>query len=101
MFDSDWNPSTDAQAMARIHRDGQKRKVFIYRFISEFSSSFKDLEDEILRLTPLCTYPSYRNHRRIDLTATDHEAGLVEFGHGSLFSSFAFSSKLHSLFPLF
>lgn len=37
MFDSDWNPSTDAQAMARIHRDGQKLPVFIYRFLSQSS----------------------------------------------------------------
>jgi hypothetical protein len=34
MFDCDWNPSTDLQAMARVHRDGQKKKVFIYRFMS-------------------------------------------------------------------
>ncbi|KAK8865771.1 hypothetical protein IAR55_000918 [Kwoniella newhampshirensis] len=34
LFDSDWNPSTDSQAMARIHRDGQKRAVYIYRFLT-------------------------------------------------------------------
>ncbi|TYJ57577.1 hypothetical protein B9479_001659 [Cryptococcus floricola] len=34
LFDSDWNPSTDLQAMARIHRDGQKRPVYIYRFLT-------------------------------------------------------------------
>ncbi|WVR05791.1 hypothetical protein IAU60_002816 [Kwoniella sp. DSM 27419] len=34
LFDSDWNPSTDLQAMARIHRDGQKRPVFIYRLLT-------------------------------------------------------------------
>ena len=33
LFDVDWNPSVDLQAMARIHRDGQKRPVFIYRFL--------------------------------------------------------------------
>ena len=33
LFDADWNPATDAQAMARIHRDGQKRPVVIYRLI--------------------------------------------------------------------
>ncbi|MCJ1468794.1 helicase [Pseudocyphellaria aurata] len=33
LFDVDWNPATDLQAMARIHRDGQKKKCVIYRFI--------------------------------------------------------------------
>lgn len=34
LFDLDWNPATDAQAMARIHRDGQKHPVFIYRLLT-------------------------------------------------------------------
>lgn len=34
LFDNDWNPSVDLQAMARVHRDGQKRPVFIYRLIT-------------------------------------------------------------------
>ncbi|MCJ1305366.1 helicase [Hypocenomyce scalaris] len=33
LFDVDWNPATDLQAMARIHRDGQKRACVIYRFV--------------------------------------------------------------------
>jgi DNA repair and recombination protein RAD54B len=33
LFDVDWNPATDLQAMARVHRDGQKHPVKIYRFL--------------------------------------------------------------------
>ena len=33
LFDVDWNPSVDLQAMARIHRDGQKRPCVIYRLL--------------------------------------------------------------------
>lgn len=31
LFDSDWNPASDLQAMARVWRDGQKNSVHIYR----------------------------------------------------------------------
>ena len=34
IFDSDWNPQNDLQAMARAHRIGQKSMVYIYRFIT-------------------------------------------------------------------
>ncbi|XP_073420051.1 DNA repair and recombination protein RAD54-like isoform X2 [Dendrobates tinctorius] len=34
MFDPDWNPANDEQAMARVWRDGQKRMCFIYRLLS-------------------------------------------------------------------
>lgn len=33
LFDTDWNPSVDLQAMARVHRDGQKHPVFVYRLL--------------------------------------------------------------------
>lgn len=33
LFDVDWNPATDLQTMARIHRDGQKRPCVVYRFV--------------------------------------------------------------------
>ena len=34
LFDPDWNPAIDDQAMARIWRDGQLKTTFIYRLIS-------------------------------------------------------------------
>uniref|UniRef100_A0A7S1B9C3 Uncharacterized protein n=2 Tax=Corethron hystrix TaxID=216773 RepID=A0A7S1B9C3_9STRA len=35
IFDSDWNPQNDLQAMARAHRIGQTRSVHVYRFLTK------------------------------------------------------------------
>ena len=35
LMDSDWNPQVDLQAMARVHRIGQKSTVHVYRLISQ------------------------------------------------------------------
>ncbi|CAK9299830.1 unnamed protein product [Gordionus sp. m RMFG-2023] len=36
-YDSDWNPTMDAQAQDRCHRIGQTRPVHIYRLISQYT----------------------------------------------------------------
>jgi hypothetical protein len=38
MFDPDWNPANDEQAMARVWRDGQKKHTYIYRLLGEIRS---------------------------------------------------------------
>lgn len=43
IFDSDWNPQNDLQAMSRAHRIGQKDTVNIYRFVTSGS-----VEEDIL-----------------------------------------------------
>ncbi|KAK9876241.1 hypothetical protein WA026_012540 [Henosepilachna vigintioctopunctata] len=34
MFDPDWNPANDDQAMARVWRDGQQKPCYVYRFLA-------------------------------------------------------------------
>ena len=37
IYDQDWNPHNDIQALSRAHRIGQKNRVMIYRFVSRAS----------------------------------------------------------------
>ncbi|KAG8783018.1 hypothetical protein FRC12_020188 [Ceratobasidium sp. 428] len=37
LYDSDWNPQADLQAMDRAHRIGQTKQVYVYRLITEGS----------------------------------------------------------------
>jgi superfamily II DNA/RNA helicase len=37
MYDSDWNPHADLQALSRCHRIGQAKIVMIYRLVCKFS----------------------------------------------------------------
>lgn len=34
LFDPDWNPANDKQAAARVWRDGQKKRVYVYRMLT-------------------------------------------------------------------
>lgn len=44
IFDSDWNPHNDLQALSRCHRIGQDKKVMIYRFVTRNSVEEKILQ---------------------------------------------------------
>ncbi|KAI5951832.1 hypothetical protein KGF54_004907 [Candida jiufengensis] len=44
LFDSDWNPQADLQAMDRAHRIGQTKQVKVFRFITENAIEEKVLE---------------------------------------------------------
>ncbi|KAM0747938.1 hypothetical protein T439DRAFT_305108 [Meredithblackwellia eburnea MCA 4105] len=44
LYDSDWNPQADLQAMDRAHRIGQKKQVYVYRFVTEDAVEEKVLE---------------------------------------------------------
>ncbi|PKA66152.1 CHD3-type chromatin-remodeling factor PICKLE [Apostasia shenzhenica] len=46
IYDSDWNPHADLQAMARAHRLGQTSKVMIYRLITRGT-----IEERMMQLT--------------------------------------------------
>ena len=50
IYDSDWNPQADLQAMDRAHRIGQRKEVKVFRFVTEDSIEEKVLERAELKL---------------------------------------------------
>lgn len=44
LFDSDWNPQMDLQAMDRAHRIGQKKQVMVYRLVVQDTIEQKIVE---------------------------------------------------------
>ncbi|KAI9557966.1 RAD54B meiotic recombition protein [Daphnia sinensis] len=49
LYDIDWNPANDMQAMARVWREGQKRKVKIYRLLTTGTIEEKIFQRQILK----------------------------------------------------
>uniref|UniRef100_A0A224YXM9 E1A-binding protein p400 n=1 Tax=Rhipicephalus zambeziensis TaxID=60191 RepID=A0A224YXM9_9ACAR len=91
-YDSDWNPTMDAQAQDRCHRIGQTRDVHIYRLISE-----RTVEENILKkanqkrmLGDLAieggnfTTAFFKHNTLKDLFGTDFDMAVAEKGEESL-----------------
>lgn len=50
LYDSDWNPQMDLQAMDRAHRIGQKKVVKVFRLITENTMEEKMIEKQTMKL---------------------------------------------------
>ena len=56
LFDPDWNPATDKQAAARVWRNGQKKHVYVYRFLATGAvCSLTSLSSCIVSMSHLCS----------------------------------------------
>ncbi|MES1914023.1 MAG: hypothetical protein MHM6MM_006157 [Cercozoa sp. M6MM] len=49
MYDPDWNPANDLQAMARVWRSGQKKEVYVYRLMSTGTIEEKMYQRQIFK----------------------------------------------------
>ena len=49
LYDIDWNPATDLQAMARVWRDGQKRPCHVYRLVTTGTIEEKILQRQVTK----------------------------------------------------
>eukprot|EP01125_Pyxidicula_operculata_P014877 TRINITY_DN500_c0_g1_i3.p1 TRINITY_DN500_c0_g1~~TRINITY_DN500_c0_g1_i3.p1 ORF type:complete len:943 (-),score=202.97 TRINITY_DN500_c0_g1_i3:122-2950(-) len=51
LYDPDWNPANDAQAMARVWRPGQQKKVYLYRTLSTGTIEEKIYQRQVAKLS--------------------------------------------------
>lgn len=85
LFDSDWNPQADLQAMDRAHRIGQTKQVYVYRFVTDGAVEEKILERaaQKLRLDQLVIQ---QGRQKIDKKETkDDLLNMVQHGAAELF----------------
>ncbi|TFY66698.1 hypothetical protein EVG20_g4392 [Dentipellis fragilis] len=81
LYDSDWNPQADLQAMDRAHRIGQTKQVYVFRFITEESVEERMLERaaQKLRLDQLVI----QQGRQQQAKAANKEELLEMIAHGA------------------
>ncbi|GAA5820670.1 hypothetical protein JCM3770_004959 [Rhodotorula araucariae] len=108
IFDSDWNPQNDLQAMARAHRIGQKSHVNVYRFVTKDT-----VEEDVLERARKKMILEYAIVNQMDTSgknigqagaATKPEnytkeelSSILKFGAANIFKSDGAQSKLEEL----
>ncbi|CDO96475.1 unnamed protein product [Kluyveromyces dobzhanskii CBS 2104] len=82
LYDSDWNPQADLQAMDRAHRIGQKKQVFVYRFVTENAIEEKVIERaaQKLRLDQLVIQQGTSKKTSALLNNKDDLIDMIQFG---------------------
>lgn len=102
IFDSDWNPQADLQAMARAHRIGQKSHVMVYRFVSKDT-----VEEEVLErarrkmileyaIISLGITDKSSQSKKSEPTASELSQ-ILKFGAGNMFNKTNNQKKLEDM----
>jgi SWI/SNF-related matrix-associated actin-dependent regulator of chromatin subfamily A member 5 len=94
LFDSDWNPQADLQAMDRAHRIGQTKQVKVFRLVTENAIEEKVLEraTQKLRLDQLVIQQGRNNGgtqpaQSAKGTSKDDLLNMIQFGAADVFNS--------------
>lgn len=92
LYDSDWNPQADLQAMDRAHRIGQKKQVKVFRLVTDNSVEEKILEraTQKLRLDQLVIQQSRNGVANKEAKKGDSKDALlsmIQHGAADVFSS--------------
>uniref|UniRef100_A0A6G3MFH0 Chromodomain-helicase-DNA-binding protein 3 (Trinotate prediction) n=1 Tax=Henneguya salminicola TaxID=69463 RepID=A0A6G3MFH0_HENSL len=86
IYDSDWNPHNDIQALSRAHRLGQLKKVMIYRFVTRNSVEERILEvaKKKMMLTHLVVHSGLGKNENLSKRELDD---ILKFGTCQLFTN--------------
>ena len=89
LFDSDWNPQADLQAMDRAHRIGQTKQVVVYRFVTEQAIEEKVLERaaQKLRLDQLVIQQGRAQQAAKAAASKDELLNMIQHGAEKVFES--------------
>ncbi|KAI6975707.1 chromatin remodelling complex ATPase chain ISW1, partial [Hortaea werneckii] len=88
LFDSDWNPQADLQAMDRAHRIGQTKQVHVFRFVTEKAIEEKVLERaaQKLRLDQLVIQQGRTQQQAKQAASKDELLGMIQHGAENIFN---------------
>ena len=89
LYDSDWNPQVDLQAMARVHRIGQTKLVHVYRFVTENTVEERILlrAEKKLYLDKMVNRDSTQQAMQYEKLDMKEMLKLLRFGANAVFSS--------------
>lgn len=83
LFDSDWNPAVDVQAMARIWRQGQQRPCHIYRLITSVILYFSCFPFILISSKITFKYISVKQRYRIMVVLVNLQSFMGHFVSGN------------------
>ena len=89
LYDSDWNPQPDLQAMARVHRIGQKKTVHVYRLLSAGTVEERIVEraEKKLYLDQMVNRGTSNQDMEDTSLSTSELLSALTFGSNAVFSS--------------
>jgi len=94
LFDSDWNPQADLQAMDRAHRIGQTKQVVVFRMVTENAIEEKVLERaaQKLRLDQLVIQQGRAQQQAKAAQSKEELLGMIQHGAEKVFEGAANSA---------
>ncbi|ODA83360.1 hypothetical protein RJ55_01873 [Drechmeria coniospora] len=95
LYDSDWNPQADLQAMDRAHRIGQTKQVVVYRFVTDNAIEEKVLERaaQKLRLDQLVIQQGRAQIAAKAAANKDELLSMIQHGAEKVFQTKSAASK--------